>query len=841
MRKILFGLLLSSTLAFGQAYPPDTNKDVAVGFGQGLLTNICIAADQTLTTTGTIEEILVTCTIPGTTFPAAFAGVEIIATYTGAANINAKTGNIRFDGIAGTIVLQIDGDIDSADTYELSGFMTVGAGAGGVLSGSGTITQGAGATTTERMRVTGLTFASDIDVVFTGLTPVALGDITLTSYMVRLMTGVTGDSGGHWDGGVFTNPALAPAGGIEEASYGFADLPSAGTFLSGGSTVVIQSKGIVPDILTRSRLTLGSEFFSAQATHDTVDTRTVYTQGSAEGSAEMRLRQGVTADTENETELYMDPDAFFIRVEDTSVNESRFDMDENSTATFTMTDGAAVSTTVFGAATSTFSDPILAASGCFGATLAGYGFADEPELGVCRWTAGRLSFWIDSAGGDVESYLEDGTMAFNVNDGATDSIQILGTAPGGFPNIVIKAAETSGTEGNSLIRMNQGPTPSTDDYVQIQAGDGTLNSHVIVRPTFIEVTNPFQILDGVIGVPAYSFTTHPDAGMFYNTSSTRLELQNCGTSGSGDCGTSGLDRARLHLSQEEWQLSATEAVSIFKQANIRGTDSAAEMQVDITVSTSMTEQNVFLQTPTATTMTIDQDGTNETFNLTDALFNVTVAAAASEPSSFQLDSGGNDTGWTLTGTDGTFTGTFLSNTGDEEIVLSMADGGTDVGSLTLKDFSATMSVTDGTVTSSVVVLATQVNNSVNGVTTRRIGGALGGLLDNTLTDVVLFSFSTGHIGGTLHFSSGLVSGAAQRLQATYTYSCVNLSDVETCDIDLMAESIALSSGTHVCTPSFDTTLTNSVMLEVLCDSSTDAASSFSWFIDQVPSHNFTYQ
>lgn len=221
MRRILFVLLLSSTLAFGQAFPPDTDKDVAVGFGTGLLTNVCIAADQVLTTTGTIEEILASCTIPGTTFPADFAGVEIIATYVGAANANSKTMNVRVDGIAGTIVLEVTGDTDSGDTYELSGYMTVGNGGSGNLSGSGTTTQGTGASTTERMRVTGLTFASDIDVVFTGLTASSAGDVTLTSYMVRLMTGVEGDSGGHWNGGTFDSPAFAPDGALTAPAYSF--------------------------------------------------------------------------------------------------------------------------------------------------------------------------------------------------------------------------------------------------------------------------------------------------------------------------------------------------------------------------------------------------------------------------------------------------------------------------------------------------------------------------------------------------------------------------------------------------------------------------------------------
>jgi len=230
MRKLLFALFLSSTLAFGQSYPPDSTKDVAVGFGSGLLTNVCIEADQTLTTTGTIEEVLATCTIPANTFPASFAGVEIIATYIGAANANSKTMNVRVDGIAGTIVLEVTGDTDSADTYELSGFMTVGSGGSGNLSGSGTTTQGTGASTNERMRVTGLTFSSAIDVVFTGLTATSSGDVTLTSYMVRLMTGVTGDSGGHWNGGVFDNPALGPAGVVGAPGYAFSAQPTTGMF-----------------------------------------------------------------------------------------------------------------------------------------------------------------------------------------------------------------------------------------------------------------------------------------------------------------------------------------------------------------------------------------------------------------------------------------------------------------------------------------------------------------------------------------------------------------------------------------------------------------------------------
>jgi hypothetical protein len=230
-------------------------------------------------------------------------------------------------------------------------------------------------------------------------------------------------------------------------------------------------------------------------------------------------------------------------------------------------------------------------------------------------------------------------------------------------------------------------------------------------------------------------------------------------------------------------------------------------------------------------------------------FDLNMTTVGAEPTIlFTLNDGGagavnvltmTDNTWGMTATDGTFTGSFTYDTDAEDMILSNTDG-VDIASLTMSEFQGTLATTNGSVSSNVAVLATSINNTVNGTVSRRIGGFIA-LVDNTLTDVVLFSFTTGHIGGTLKFGGGLVSGAAQRIEATYTYSCVNLSDVETCDIDLMAESISVSSGTQVCTPSFDTTLTNSVMLEVLCDSSTNAATQFNWMVDQLPSHNFTYQ
>lgn len=167
-------------------------------------------------------------------------------------------------------------------------------------------------------------------------TPVAT--LTVTGNAGPVSTTTFGDTST-----TFSDQILGFEGSLSLPGYGFTVQPDAGLWITGAAgSVLIQNKDATPDLLGRARLTIGEEAWSLSAVHDTVDTRQAFAQGSSEASAQMRLRQGATDDTSNETELFMDPDAINMRVETGGVNTARFDLDEAGTAITTL--GAAVTT-----------------------------------------------------------------------------------------------------------------------------------------------------------------------------------------------------------------------------------------------------------------------------------------------------------------------------------------------------------------------------------------------------------------------------------------------------------------------------------------------------------------
>lgn len=136
-------------------------------------------------TTGTIEEVLEIVAIPGGTFTGDYVGFEVSATYNCAANTNSKTGNLRFGGLAGTIIATITGDTVSGNRFSLS-FRAMASGAS-TMTGNGTYTRVTGSSGVYAIDLTGITFSSPIDIVATGLTATAAGDLILTSMRVALL------------------------------------------------------------------------------------------------------------------------------------------------------------------------------------------------------------------------------------------------------------------------------------------------------------------------------------------------------------------------------------------------------------------------------------------------------------------------------------------------------------------------------------------------------------------------------------------------------------------------------------------------------------------------------
>jgi len=112
-------------------------------------------------------------------------GLDVMATFTAAANANNKTVRLRIGGLAGTVVAEILNDNTSGNKLQLRAVLLVD-GASSV-SGMAFNTRVTGATSLIAAVVTGLTLSSTIDVVATGLTATAAADITLTSMRVALL------------------------------------------------------------------------------------------------------------------------------------------------------------------------------------------------------------------------------------------------------------------------------------------------------------------------------------------------------------------------------------------------------------------------------------------------------------------------------------------------------------------------------------------------------------------------------------------------------------------------------------------------------------------------------
>lgn len=142
--------------------------------------------DIGVTTTGTVEEVLGSVTIPANTLNADYAGVDVLATFSAAANVNNKTVRLRVGGLAGTLVAEILNDATSGNRFQLR--VTLMVNGSGSMDGAGAYTRTTGTSGVYGVpTLTGLTFSGTIDIVATGLTGTSAGDVTLTSMRVVLL------------------------------------------------------------------------------------------------------------------------------------------------------------------------------------------------------------------------------------------------------------------------------------------------------------------------------------------------------------------------------------------------------------------------------------------------------------------------------------------------------------------------------------------------------------------------------------------------------------------------------------------------------------------------------
>lgn len=136
-------------------------------------------------TTGTVEEVLATCTLPANALSANGKGVRIKVWGTSANNANNKTVNVRFGGIGGTIVggflLNVALQHFSADGIGIR----TGASAETWHFEVGRGIQSGTATKALMNTTTAVATSGAIDIVVTGTTPTAAGDFTFVGMIVE--------------------------------------------------------------------------------------------------------------------------------------------------------------------------------------------------------------------------------------------------------------------------------------------------------------------------------------------------------------------------------------------------------------------------------------------------------------------------------------------------------------------------------------------------------------------------------------------------------------------------------------------------------------------------------
>ena len=152
-----------------------------------------VVADSS-TTTGTVEEVLATVTLPvGAMLEASrFYSVELDAFVVTANNANTKTVRMRIGGLTGALAGSRD-DANPANEITLSTrlFKTFDGTYDWAGIGMTARTTGVTAVFPEPVAAGAVTYTGAIDIVLTGETPTAAGDITLVNFVVKLRAGNT--------------------------------------------------------------------------------------------------------------------------------------------------------------------------------------------------------------------------------------------------------------------------------------------------------------------------------------------------------------------------------------------------------------------------------------------------------------------------------------------------------------------------------------------------------------------------------------------------------------------------------------------------------------------------
>jgi hypothetical protein len=138
-------------------------------------------------TTGTVEEVLATYTLPANTLSANGKGLRVTVWGTVTGNTNAKVLRVRFGGIGGTQIATVSTSTAAHTAFYLTASVVRTGAATQASTGVGTVGQTGGATSSVSTSVTtpAQTLSGAVDVVVTGTTASASGEATFSGLIVE--------------------------------------------------------------------------------------------------------------------------------------------------------------------------------------------------------------------------------------------------------------------------------------------------------------------------------------------------------------------------------------------------------------------------------------------------------------------------------------------------------------------------------------------------------------------------------------------------------------------------------------------------------------------------------
>ena len=164
-------------------YTLPTNVGLGASAGTATIGGVAHVNTTPAATTGTTEQILATYTLPANALSANGKGVRITAYWSTAANANSKTYQLRFGGIGGTVLGGTTTTANNLGTRVVAELFATGTNTQKAFSQTNTGTVAPSIT----IGTVAATTSAAIDIVATGTTPTAAGDVTFQGMLVEFM------------------------------------------------------------------------------------------------------------------------------------------------------------------------------------------------------------------------------------------------------------------------------------------------------------------------------------------------------------------------------------------------------------------------------------------------------------------------------------------------------------------------------------------------------------------------------------------------------------------------------------------------------------------------------